>query len=185
MGYIDNNINKDIIPYQQQSVTSRSSELVKRGLDSILSLESKTLQFPSDRSMGEVWIRQRGSIRKEDWRKLGKAQGSVTITKNYEINLKISRAGSTDLSPLVLLKPDDINTLSFNGINTSGTYIDDIGLRCISRLTSLKELNLMSCHRISDTGLQYICGMTSLRMLYLAETNISDIGLHNVITQLK
>ena len=68
--------------------------------DERLSLPARDLRFPTDRSLGELFIRE-GVHRADDyafWQSIGRAQGSIAVEADKELRLNVNPQASTDLS---------------------------------------------------------------------------------------
>ena len=57
--------------------------------------------------------------------------------------------------------------------------VTDDGLEFLKGLTSLQRLNL-SDTKVTDAGLEYLKGLTSLQTLYLNDTKVTDTGLEHL-----
>jgi hypothetical protein len=86
----------------------------------------------------------------------------VTIPAGKKVGLKISSEAVADLSPLALLKPDDLQV-----IDSFYNYMTDAHLAFFQKLSGLQSLNL-SMNRLNGVGLAYLQGMTSLEVLDLS-----------------
>ena len=134
---------------------------------------SRRVRFPTDRSMGILWIRDRdsGSDNYAFWDSLGEARGVVLVPGGKELRLVINPQAATDLSPLSQLQPDDLQYLQL-----SGTRVSNAGLSHLSKLTGLKVLWLYDTP-ISDAGLAHLHGLIGLRVLNLRSTMVSAGGV--------
>src|SRR3990172_224039 len=88
----------------------KSSTLVRRGLDLISFLQPRIIQFPNDKSLGTLYIRDLNSHDEDSWEELGEACGNVTVPSSKEVSLQLQ---CDDLSSLKALRPDDLYELSF------------------------------------------------------------------------
>ena len=163
---------------------------------------SRVLHFPTDRSLGTVWI-QDANLRREittfyhwtedgvsdKWRQLGEAQGDVTIPAGQRVKLMVSREGWKDLSPLAKLAPDDLYELRVEGTGLSHEASEERGLLHtqnagdsimphIAHLTGLKILNL-SMTDVTGQGLRHIEQMKSLECLDIPRLT-NDGGMTHV-----
>src|SRR3990172_4795629 len=143
-----------------RGLATRSSGLAKRGLELLSSHQERTIYFPTDRSIGVLyvlgednkWIRidARGKVTIPIGRTLGFHDGSNYFTGGFRHALSARRSG----------KP----------------RIYDSDLICLQELAELQWLYLTGL-QITDAGLVHLQGMTTLKKLYLTDTNISDAGL--------
>jgi len=165
------------------------------------SARPRILHFPTDRSLGTVYIRD-ASVRREietfhhwidgthdRWETLGEAQGDVSIPAGQIVKLRVSVAGWKNPSPLARLTADDIDKLVIDGLGASreegeahGIFRTDSAgdaiMPHLAHLTGLKELNL-SLTFVTGTGLRHIEKMKSLECLSLPR-NVSDAGMNHV-----
>lgn len=49
------------------------------------------------------------------------------------------------------------------------------------KITSLKQLDLSGCKKITDNGLQHLTALSSLQQLYFSKCNITDNGLQHLL----
>ena len=177
----------------------KSSSLVKRGLMQLLEQESRTVRFPKDRSLGELYVRDVNSNDFLEWEFFGEAKGDVTVplSKDLQLNIRNIEEIPLDLSPLKNLNSDDLYglCLSFNLrindedlINIQGLknlkeliigsiYITDTGFDYIGKLTNLESLSLSNIKKITGEGLVYLQGLKNLEYLDLNGTDITDEGI--------
>lgn len=138
-------------------------------------LPARTVVFPSDRPMGELFLRN--SFQPEGyafWEKYGRAQGRIQVPEGKEVRLNVSPQASTDLSPFATFRPDAIQYLQL-----SGTRVTNAGLEHIKHLTGLRVLWLYDT-RISDAGLPLLQDLTGLRVLNLRSTLVSKGGINEL-----
>jgi hypothetical protein len=141
-------------------------------------LAMRTISFPETRSVGALLVKNKDSARSEDWQYLGEARGMIVIAEHQALHLtvipqpgeeSVAPPSSIDLSPLVELKADDLQSLRLSKVS-------DGGLVQIQGLTRLQALDL-SLTWISSFGVNYIRSLTSLQALSVGMTNIDDVGL--------
>ena len=74
---------------------------------------------------------------------------------------------------------DSIGIDYFGRITSLGFWESpaDEDLIHVARLGSVEDLGLGGAWRITDSGLRHLAGLTNLRWLYLAKTQVSDAGL--------
>src|SRR5262245_33218451 len=124
---------RDLVSVGSKALTTKSSALVKRGLEALASLPGRIIRFPVDRSMGEFCLYYASEAC--EWADGADARGEVTVPAQMELMLSLSEEAVSDLSPLRNLKPDDIDYL-YVGFETA----DDRYLSHIEDLTGLKGL---------------------------------------------
>jgi hypothetical protein len=136
-------------------------------------LPPRQVRFPSDRSMGTLWIRNSESSAENYafWESWGEARGVVAIPGGKDLRLIVSPQSATDLSPLSTFRPDDLQYLQL-----SGTRVSNAGLAHFRHLTGLKVLWLYDTP-ISDAGLVHLRGLTGLRVLNLRSTLTSTAAV--------
>jgi tetratricopeptide (TPR) repeat protein len=163
---------------ENSGVLSRSTDLIRRGLDSIAKTQRRILRFPKHRSMGKLYLEDGAGFYAPLFRpkEVGDARGHVVVTVpgKKTLSLVVSTKASSDLSPLASLKKDDVEKLDL-----SSTQITDSGLAYISELSGLKALSLSETG-ITDFGLASLRKLSNLECLDLSFTNISDAGLLNL-----
>jgi peroxiredoxin len=102
-----------------------------------VSPDERIVGFPTDVSVGELSVRNWGSIYTGDWTILGEARGEVTIPAGKELQLKVPSDYSGDFSPLAELGPSDLQSLVLDN-----TKVGDEDLVYIKGLTSLRSLSI-------------------------------------------
>lgn len=138
-------------------------------------LPARTVIFPSDRPMGELFTRN--SFQPEEyafWKKAGRAQGTIELAAGKELRLNVTPQASTDLSPLGSLPADALQYLQL-----SGTRVANASLEHLKHLIGLRVLWLYDT-RISDAGLPLLQGLTGLRVLNLRSTLVSKGGINEL-----
>ncbi len=95
----------DLIPSGDRSLATRSSALVKRGLETLALLQVRVVHFPPDRSMGSLKLYDPAKEVSQD---LGEARGDITVPAGMKLDLSISDDAVVDLSPLASLRPNDL-----------------------------------------------------------------------------
>ena len=138
-----------------------------------LSLPARDLHFPTDRSMGELFIRD-GTHRADDyafWEPIGRAQGGLAIPAGKELRLNVNPQASTDLSPFRAIPAQAIQYLQL-----SASRVNNDSLAHLAHLTGLRVLWLYDT-RISDAGLVHLQSLSGLRVLNLRSTLASRGGI--------
>lgn len=141
--------------------------------DEQLTLPSRDLQFPADRSLGELFVRD-GLHRADEyafWVSIGRAQGGLGVAPGQELRLNVNPQASTDLSPLRALPPGGIQYLQL-----SASRVNNDSLAHLAHLTGLRVLWLYDT-RISDAGLVHLRDLKGLRVLNLRSTLASRAGI--------
>ncbi len=162
---------RTLVSTANKAPTTRSSALVKRGLQSLLSLQDRIVRFPADRSMGTLYLRalRDGREKYQEW---GEARGNVVVPPGRGLRLKVSAEASKDLTPLAFLKGDDLQELAL----TDRPNLGENALVPLRGLSALEILDL-SCTRISERDLVHLRELTALKWLDLSGTDVSDTGL--------
>ncbi len=138
-------------------------------------LPARTAVFPTDRSMGELFVRKVFEPEVYSfWEKFGRAQGQIEIAAGKELRLNVTPQASTDLSPLAALSANALQYLQL-----SGTRVANAGLEHIKHLIGLRVLWLYDT-RISDTGLPLLQGLSGLRVLNLRSTLVTKGGINQL-----
>jgi len=161
--------------------------------------EVRFVHFPNDRSLGTLYIRDIGAESwYKDWEKFGEATGDISIPRKKEVKLEINEEAADDLSPLIKLRADDLQMLSFGWKPVKISSLAPIGnlkgLKALNLQTAkfnsedfkhLTELSQLEVLRLGDQqhtdgSMQYIGQLTSLQSLALWGTGISDEGLKHL-----
>jgi beta-lactamase regulating signal transducer with metallopeptidase domain len=151
-------------------------------------VQTRTLRFPSDRSVGILKVRDNTLPRHrddyscwndwEDWSGIGSAQGIVTITGDKDVWLTLNAHGFGDTSFLRALEPDAIYRLS-NWYGEEGApSLDDEGMADVARLSGLRHLELRYT-QVTDRGLELIQALPHLERLETPGA-MTDIGLAHI-----
>jgi len=132
------------------------------------------------------------------WELLCEATSDVTVPAGKVLKLVLSKEAGNDLSPLSVLRPDDLAILycyrveiaddqlrhishltGLKHIDLHGTNILGTGLKYLKNLKSLESLNLKSTH-VGDNELAYLSDLPSLKSLFLWNTPTTDAGMVHV-----
>lgn len=152
-------------------------------------LETRTLHFPTDRSLGKVLVCEPVPdrplegfsywIRGEDWSYLADARGDVAVPAGKWISLNVERREAwSDLSPLRNLQPDDLYQLGIHGSYSGGAKPGDACMQHAAHLTGLRVLDLSQTN-ITGAGMKWVAGLQNLRRL-TAPDRMDDAGLAHV-----
>ncbi len=164
----------DLVPIKNRGLTTRSSALVKRGLENLTSQGSRIIRFPLDHSMGKLYISNQANFPLG----LGEARGHIKVPQGIEVLLEVFTDALTDLSPLSELNPNDLQGIRI--IDTED-FLRNEHLENIKGLTGLVELYLTS-FSLSDAALVHLRQLSKLKFLALLCPNIRDTGLLNLHT---
>ena len=104
-----------LVPIGRRGLTTRSSALVRRGLEALASQQPRIVRFPLNRSIGRLFVLNWDPHGDDECEDFGEARGDITVPAGKGLGLLVSVGASTDLSPLTGLKPDDIQELSLSG----------------------------------------------------------------------
>ncbi len=125
-----------LVPIGSHELTTRSSALVRRGLEALTSQQTRIIRFPADRSMGTLYI-PAPSGHWEEEEDLGEARGDVRVPAAKPVGLRVSDEAATDLSPLATLEPNDLQE-----INLSCRHMNEDQLIHLRGLTGLTYITL-------------------------------------------
>lgn len=158
----------------------------------------RTLQFPEDRSMGQISIRPWGAMYNAEWQDYQDARGAVQIPANTEASLQVSETACVDLSPLAQLRADDLQGISFQrtpvtdadlayiegmsalrDVHLGGTSIGDKGLSYLQNISTIDELILRDT-RVTDSGMSYVENLSHMKFLMLNMTDVTDEGIAHI-----
>lgn len=161
-----------LIPTGSTALITRSSALVKRGLETLAAPQVRVVHFPSDRSIGSLSLYEPGTGISHGSERLGEARGDIVVPPGKKLYLFVNDKAIFDLSPLALLRPDDVQRL----ILLEDKVFDE-DLEHIKHLRFLEELWLSG--QFTDAGLEHLGNLTGLRelVLFLAKSDITDAGL--------
>ncbi|MDH4239608.1 MAG: hypothetical protein OEW48_08605 [Phycisphaerae bacterium] len=139
--------------------------------------QALVVHFPSERSVGRVFIQDVGRIRKitdffhwgdpTEWEYLCEAKGEVHVPAGKRLSLAVNQTARRDLSWLSHLRPDDLYKLGFTPSSGSlqNTFrLTNGHMRHIAHLTGLKSLSLKWAV-ISDKDMEYIRYLKSLEYI--------------------
>lgn len=153
-----------LVPIGSHELATRSSALVRRGLEALTSQQARVVRFPLENSMsGKLYVLDRNVPMNSgmEAKEAIEARGDITVPAGKKLRLIAVNVQAADLSPLTVLKADDLQELIL-----SGPELNDAGLVHIKGLTGLKVLYLIYT-QVSDAGLALLSGMTKLEGLAL------------------
>ncbi|MBI1785759.1 hypothetical protein HYR69_11500, partial [Candidatus Sumerlaeota bacterium] len=107
------------------------------GSDGPSAPRARTLQFPTDRVVGWLYVRAWNAPENSPWKLLREAFGEVSIPPRKEVRLTIESASLFHLSGLVRLEPDAIQQLEIEAGELGAPE-----LSYIQGLTGLRSLSL-------------------------------------------
>ncbi len=185
-------------------ISTRSTNLVRRGLSQLVKREPRVVSFPEDCSVGtlytvndsiEIWEKKR-------WEEIGKAFGDVLIPpgkklildakkRKYEYAIKSEDNGHSqecnhffDSFPITIPRPNDLQGLelgySLNWLPAKNGMSE--GIEPIERLTGLEWLSLSET---SIDNLLFLENLTQLRGLEIWGTNICRLAPLHKLTNLR
>ncbi len=146
-------------------------------------LPARTLVFPSDSSLGTLWIgdpypydytpdQEPDMTEAGGWVKLGDAQGTLEIPAGKVVWLDVGpKRTAVDLAPLANLPANGVQYLDLYRLE-----LEDEALRHIAGMTELEALSLYRT-KITNDGLRHLAGLVNLRWLDLGASDISAEGL--------
>ncbi|TFH35310.1 MAG: hypothetical protein E4G99_07590, partial [Anaerolineales bacterium] len=182
----------DLIPEPGRGLERRSDELAVRGFRFMNIFGKRILEFPSDFSLGTLYVGEEGSLKAEFFKygkgieipqdlvqlppvKQLKPQGEIVIQEKEKILLELGPETTANPSSLWDL-PSDV----FWGMQIQRNLsIED--LEYIGSLTDLQYLSLKELI-LDDTRLSLLTGLTRLRWLNLS---IGDDSLNLFLSQLE
>ncbi|MBK7599650.1 MAG: hypothetical protein IPJ07_14460 [Acidobacteria bacterium] len=175
--------NNSLIKADDHGLTTRSNSLARRGLEQIQRSKKRVLHFPNNVSLGILYFKE------QDWchylsgeplssgickNPIGEATGTIELSRDQFIYLKLTKEGLKHIYALTRLKPDDIDGIGFENEN-----VDDSALSYISKLTGLKYIGL-SYSKISDFSITTIRSLNNLIEINLCGTKVTDEGLRHL-----
>lgn len=133
---------------------------------------TRTIHFPTDRSAGEILIRDWGTTSTHSsGQSLGKARGSVRIPAGMEVLLqRVRSAGDPPLAPLSCLGPNEVQRIE-------SVLADRETLAILAGLTGLRQLDLNTSRLDAQTSLDPLGNLTQLESLSLRGGRIPAGGL--------
>jgi len=149
--------------------------------------KERVVYFPKDRPVGQVYIKDAGSVRRlNGWfhwtdtgepasQYLGEAQGEVRVPAGKRLSLTVNQTAWKDLSWLSKLGPDDLYGLGFSVLLVEPDKPSDECMEHIAHLTGLKHLSLDRTD-VTDKGFKYIGSLSSLEYLDLPY-RVTDGGM--------
>jgi Leucine Rich repeat len=175
-----------LVPAGNKALTTRSSALVRRGLEALAQRQPRIVRFPPDSSLGQYIIFNSdinlSLATVEEWfdnakglEFIGEARGSLTLQPGQVLCLKVDGLDSKDISSFSGLNPNDVHVLLLDS-----PCCRDRDLVFLKHLTGLKGLRLSRNITITNAGLAYIGELVGLYELQLAGVGISDEGLKNL-----
>jgi Leucine Rich repeat len=135
-----------LIPVGNRQLTNYSSALVRRGLDTLARTRLRTISFPSNRSIGELylidsskeWWKVLQPVSNEFARYFSRAQGLIFVPQEKWLILNM-RPFPINVSALGNLGPNDLHGLVI------GSLENLVDLSTVGLLSGLKLLDLGYC----------------------------------------
>lgn len=157
----------------------------------------KVINFPSDRSVGEILISENGRAR---WENAIEGKGEIEIPEGKYVSFWLGTTLSfDDLDFLSSIKSDDLNEFlaasrhfddskaekilhlsNLESLHFWETFITDETLKKISNFPKLRHLDLDTT-RITDAGLSYLADLIHLKELILHSNAIKGDGLRYLV----
>lgn len=182
---------------QQMPVEKRSSawDLLRKSRSkqtesTEIPTKERVVNFPKDRSLGQLYIQDAGSVRQLNYwfhwtdtgeaasQYLGEAQGEVHVPAGKRLFLTVRRTAWKDLSWLSKLGPDDLYGLGFSVLLAEPDKPSDRCMEHIAHLTGLRHLGLDRTD-VTDKGFKYIGSLSSLEYLDLPY-RVTDAGIDHI-----
>ncbi len=190
---------KSLIKTGTQLLSERSTDLVKRGLASLIARENRVIYFPFRRFIGYLNVFADSvtayEVMENEWIERYPANGTVTVRKNAKLMLEIDEwyVKSIDLKRLIK-EVDGIDDISYTGLLPFGYFEHFSHLRWLkltdkflphgepwnlvemAELTQLQALDL-SGTKIERGSLAHLQNFNQLDFLNLCDTGIDDCEL--------
>jgi hypothetical protein len=194
----------DIVPSAGGDLTTRSSALVKRGLEALLTQQLRIVPFPLDRSLGNYVIFDRKEVdplrhpETFPFSQNAKARGVISILPGKDLYLDVKYTAdlftpAEDVAAFSRLRPDDVHTIyvenTYGGLDgerlafllylagLQGFALSaDISDAALVQIRHLRRLQAVTLQGRSDAGLVYLLGLTELNFLDLSEPLTSLLG---------
>lgn len=155
----------------------------------------RILNFPKDRSVGEVYSRPWSDYYDSNIPRLAAAQGRVVVPAGHFAVYKPNRAAMSDWTFLKSIGTTDLDGLDFTSapildadykmirrfptlrvLRLGGTVNSGVALRHIEHMTRMRHLDLTTVS-VHDDDLEHLSKMIDLRVLRLDRTPITGEGL--------
>lgn len=138
-------------------------------------MRQRLLHFPEDRSPGRVFVRKAPAMdaspyyldnrRGAGWTNLGAARGAVLVPAGNDVRLLVEGTPALrDLSPLAVLRPDDLDELAIFCWGSPQLQAEGTIFTHLSHLTGLKALSVEPT-QVTPRGLSLLKGLRALRHL--------------------
>ena len=181
----EKNDTSSLVHLRNKSVTKRSSNLVRRGLNTISRLGTRVIEFPYDRSVGtlytvskpeEYWV-------KESWIKFGQASGKVKTSANTKLILSVEEfpvngfwydVQHSDEVFKFFLKPYDLQGLDLSGLFSESPFL--YTQECLSITSSLVGLEWLSINSAKVLSLSFVSDLVNLIGLDASLTGIFSLA---------
>ena len=137
----------------------------------------RTVAFPADRSLGIFFIVDPARLSLTEIRPVstGPAQGEVVVPPGKALLLGF--IGGEEDEPLDLSSLDRLSPSALQGFGAAFGEITPRELRRLRRFESLQYLALSGFNGVDDRCMPTIGDLSTLRVLSLPETNVSDEGV--------
>lgn len=157
-----------LVKSTNQGLVIKSSSLVKRGLMQLLSQESRTVRFPKDRPLGELYVCDVNSNDLLDWEFFGDAKGDVTVPLSKNLRLDFSAKTLVES-----ISSAELSQIRENIYKNGGTILDIVNHLFsifIPLLNTLKPNDLYGLflwNSITNEHLINLQGLTGLKQLFI------------------
>ncbi len=153
-----------LVPAGNTQITNYSSALIKRGLETLARTRARTVSFPPDRSIGELflidsskeWWKILQSVSTRGNKYFTQAQGTIHIPQDKWLILNM-RPFASNVSALGIMNPKDLHGIVI------GSRENLIDLSTLGLLTGLKILDLDFCAK--STNYDFLKKLTDLEAL--------------------
>ncbi len=161
----------DLIRRYQTQTTSPAPQQAER-----------VVHFPPDKDLGLLKTIEASkghpSIVNTDfnYRVLGAAKGDVAVPAGRRLVLFVNERTLRNLSGLSTLKPDDLYSVHLYGSNSGGLKVGDNHLAALAGLTGLKQLALANTN-VTQRGIQHLLALKDLNYLEISSMALDDGAL--------
>ena len=138
----------------------------------VISRKLRTIRFPDDRSVGNVWIAEAADDGSRTWRMVGEAKGMVQVSRRDFVRLELN--DDEPFGRLSTLKPDDIQSIDY-----IGEHLSDNDWAGLSHLSGLRELRLGGLD-LPQYSFKSLYRFPHLRNLQLTACDIGDGALEDL-----
>jgi len=167
--------NLALAPDDNRGLSVRNRNLIHRGLSQVR-FRSRRLQFPSDYSIGTLFVE---STIGESLQSM-EAIGQIEIPNDSSLTLRLHGNQIEHMSPLASLRAWDLYKLAFHGRQFKDSY-----LHYIAHLIGLNCLDLSYTGGDSAMNLSHIARLVNLEELDLTQCPVDEKELVNIGSMVK